>query len=471
MKKIYRVIIALLFSTALVKVLNFLKELEIAYFYGTSNELDYFNIILITPNLILSSIAPALGMVLVTYLANEEKVLKISIKEILFYIIIIFTTIFGINLILLLEDLIDFKSLLFSIVISFLFCIQVLLVYYLHCFGEFNKGSISSLIQILFNLVLILISIWYKSYLILVLGLGIGLIIQILYLIKTINKNKLLINKFETNKRNPFLNSFFSVLLGYGLIEITISIQKLFATKIEIEGIISSISYAYKVMNLPISIILFAVLSVVFPKMVDLNSERLNIIWKNLLLGIVSLILPAAVLFYLNSQIIIELLFGRGEFNQSSVNITSNQLKSFSLLLLPLAIYSSILRIHFLNKKWVKIYGSALSILCSLTIINIFSIYTTNYFLFSNSMFIAFLIGLLFSFKEIYVASRNKDILVILIFNVAYIIGFINLTDVPNLSNLIIGTLSYCLIYVIILKTTKNPFIEKIKVKKGEFNK
>ncbi|ARJ39569.1 hypothetical protein SporoP8_12200 [Sporosarcina ureae] len=187
-KTLFATIFGLLVSTTIVKVLNFLKELQISYFYGTSEIVDHFNILMLGPNISLSTIAPAFGLILVAYLSNEKKELIISYKEMLFFC----GTILLLFFISIISQTIYSGFSLFEISVSFfismLFLIQVLLIYYLHSFNAFNEGSISSMIQIIVNITVISLSFFMKSYLLLIVGLIIGLLIQIIYLFNKIIK-------------------------------------------------------------------------------------------------------------------------------------------------------------------------------------------------------------------------------------------------------------------------------------------
>ncbi|MFC7365196.1 MULTISPECIES: lipid II flippase MurJ [Bhargavaea] len=405
--KIFNLLLGLLFSTFLVKILNFFKEIQISYFYGTGEIIDKYNIIMIAPSIALSTIAPAFGLILVSRYTNGQK-LNIQKKEIIFFVA-------SVVLLCVISLITNFQSgnsfdWLVSLGISILFLFQVILVYYLHCFNEFNKGSFSSMIQIMTNLIVVGFSIVFKSYYILLIGLFLGIILQLLYLVGVIKVKNYTPNiEIKTLKEESFFHSFFSVVLGYGLIEILVSAQKFFATYYNEEGLVSAINYSYKVMNLPISILLFAVLSVLFPVMTRTNEGKLQEITKGLLSGISFVMLPIAILFYFFAEFIISILFERGSFNIDSVIVTGRQLKGFALLLLPLSLYSSLLRVVFVKKEWSYIYKSGVIILTSIILFNLISLYIQDVTLFTFTIPIAFYLGITISFWKVIASSLDKD--------------------------------------------------------------
>ncbi|WP_046174533.1 lipid II flippase MurJ [Domibacillus indicus] len=391
-KSLFSLIASLLASTVVIKVLNFAKEIEISYFYGTSYIADRYNLVMIAPNISLNTIGPALGMILVSYYSLNKKKIIIRQNEVIFLGIIL---IFLLGLSVVTQPLdrgANIWSVVLSYLISLLFLVQVLLVYYFHCFRRFDIGSKSSIIQIVLSIILILLSYWYMSYIILVLALLISLLAQIVYLIsKIIHHNLFIVFQLRKGFSFDFYHSFFSIVLGYGLIEILISIQKIFANYFEYEGLISAINYAYKIMNLPISIFLFAVLSVMFPEITKLRGkDKINKMYEDLVSGIFLIMFPCAIVFFYYSSFITSFLFERGNFDEQSIFLTSFQLKYFAFLLPMLAVYSAQLRILYVLKVWRRIYLSALMIISLTVIFNLVSLKIQSLALYSLSLSVAY---------------------------------------------------------------------------------
>ncbi|MEM1502839.1 lipid II flippase MurJ [Domibacillus sp. 8LH] len=392
-KSLFSLIASLLVSTAVIKVLNFAKEIEISYFYGTSYLADKYNLTMVAPNISLNTIGPALGMILVSYYSLNKKKIIIQQNEVRFLGIILVFILFLSIITQPSERGIDIWSMVFSYLISLLFLVQVLLVYYMHCFKRFDIGSTSSIIQIILSIILILLSYWYISYIILVLAILVGLIAQTIYLIyKIIHHDLFTIFQLEKGNLNRnFYHSFFSIVLGYGLIEILISIQKIFANYFEYEGLISAINYAYKIMNLPISIFLFAVLSVMFPEITKLREKnKINNMYENLVSGVLLIMLPCSIVLFYYPHFIISFLFERGNFDEQSLFLTSYQLKFFAFLLPMLAVYSAQLRILYVLKEWRRIYLSALMIISLTMILNLVSLKMQSLALYSLSLSVAY---------------------------------------------------------------------------------
>lgn len=462
-KNLFSIIATLLLSTTLVKVLNFLKEIQISFFYGTDNIVDQFNIIMIGPNLALSTIAPAFGLILVSYLSGEKKELILTVKELFFIgISIVFLFLVSITSQINYGD-INYIGVLFSIFISVLFFIQVITVYYLHSFQAFNQGSVSSIIQIIINILVISFSIFFKSYILLLTGLTIGLVAQLIFLFYVIKSRKLYSKLMIGNKENnDFYHSFFSIVLGYGLIELLISLQKSFAVGLKVEGLISAINYSYKVMNLPISIFLFAVLSVLFPMMNRVkNTMELNEISTKLLSGIAFIMLPFTILLFFHSEFIISVLFERGNFNHDSVSITSYQLKCFSLMLLPLSIFSAQLRVIYVKKEWKKIYYSALIIMLISISLNYLSVLHTNNLLFSLSLPISYSVAVIIILKGNIKQSVNRDLICTLLASSVILVLSILLSNYLFIED-IISMVIISVLYILIQFVLKNTMLLKL---------
>ncbi|ARJ39570.1 hypothetical protein SporoP8_12205 [Sporosarcina ureae] len=253
-------------------------------------------------------------------------------------------------------------------------------------------------------------------------------------------------------------------MMGFGLIEILISAQKIFAVSFDIEGLVSSINYSYKVMNLPISIFLFSVLSVLFPTMTKIKDQKeLDKIAINLLSAIFFVMLPFTVILFNYAEFIISILFERGEFGKQSVSITASQLKSFSLLLIPLSFFAAQLRIVFVQRKWSKIYYSGLMIITFSIVLNLIAIQYSSLILFSYSLPIAYISSIVIVFKKSLLLSINPDLIKTVIAVLTSIIVTMLINTFLQINQLIIIEICIMIgVYFIMQYLIKNTLLMKI---------
>lgn len=465
-KQLLNYIVILLFSTFVVRILNFIKEIQISYFYGTGSEVDNYNIVLIIPNIMLNSIGPALGLIIIALISKETKKIYLQKKDI-YFLTGIALVLFGATIILVK----DFQS--YSIyyvvlvnLLTLLYFVQVSLVYYLQSFNEFKIGSISSLLQIVMNIFILFISFYYIHSFVLIFSLIVGLLGQITFLIMfIIKKDYFYTISISSVKENDFIHPVMSMILGFGLVEIVLSSQKFFLSQTNVEGVISSLNYAYKIMNLPISIFLFAILTGLFPTLIKIKDKyEFQKYFKSTLNVILLLIAPISIYFYVFSYELVSFLFERGEFSSESTSLTSFQLKNLSLLILPLSILTIFLRFLYIEKKWSIIYLTTGLILLIHFITNISFIKLDLIEYSVLSIPVSFSIGLIFCYIKIKTSLFNFEQLKILIGAVLFTISALLLHGkVEGVLSLIFVSILLFSIYIVVQIFMKNKTISLLK--------
>ena len=166
--------------------------------------------------------------------------------------------------------------------------------------------------------------------------------------------------RFIFNFKNPAVlqvgKRFLPGMLGLSGLSLIGFINVYFSTWLE-EGAPSYIYYGDRLMEFPRALVAVSIGTALIPELTKLYSLKKISDFKNTisyyLRLLLFLILPCALIFLLLSQPIVELLFGRGEFDKQSVLKTSLVLKLYSVVL----IFSSITRIFSscffaINKNW-----------------------------------------------------------------------------------------------------------------------
>ena len=146
------------------------------------------------------------------------------------------------------------------------------------------------------------------------------------------------------------LRSMLPILLGLAVTQCYTIVNRIFASGMT-EGSISALNYANKVMNLPISLFVVAVITAVFPKMAEeagrQDEKALGVSLSRALTMILLLTVPATVGLLLLDQPIVELLFQRGSFDATATRMTADALFAMSPGLIFLAASMLMLRVFY----------------------------------------------------------------------------------------------------------------------------
>lgn len=215
---------------------------------------------------------------------------------------------------------------------------------------------------IVYNFFSILIILFFSAALstgAIVLGLLGGLMVQNIYLLFRI----LRYDPFKSFQLNIF-NKDTTTVLKAGAVIILIEIMNRSYFLIDRyvaldfgEGVISALNYSQVLVQLPESIVGFAIGAVMFPffsesSATDDDSRFSDIYYKTVIPALL-ISLPLALFFYHNAADLISLLFNRGRFDQNSVMITANVLKPYVISVAALFVISTSLRAIY-SKGWLK---------------------------------------------------------------------------------------------------------------------
>lgn len=194
-----------------------------------------------------------------------------------------------------------------------------------------------------------------------ILGIGIAIVIASLLklglhlglLYKNLSFSKLNVSK---DSKAQMLRLSIPLLAGVIFSQCSGIIDNNFASKLQ-EGAISSISYAKKIIELPIVILPYVLSIVVFPFFSEFSiknqTEKLHKLLTDTLYFLTILFLPLALYFVFNSYEIVELIFKRGAFDQNSVILTYKPLLIYSFGLVFFAI-EAILVIYYFSQADTK---------------------------------------------------------------------------------------------------------------------
>ena len=241
------------------------------------------------------------------------------------------------------------------IVFSYLFFVS-LYSYFMSVAQVFGRFFVPALAPAFFNLSLIFFALlpqkwWPFPSMALAWGVLLGGVLQLIpvwYLMKKLKWSPRLWSPRLSFQKNSalfkLLKRVFPSMLALSGLSFIGLINVYFAGKLE-EGANSYIYYADRLMEFPRSLIAVSLGTALIPELTrqytNNNREALKKTLNYYLRFLLFLSLPFALLFGLQADFIIQLLFGRGQFDQSSVGQTAEVLKIYTLLL----IFSSLARV------------------------------------------------------------------------------------------------------------------------------
>ncbi|PTE30926.1 hypothetical protein BUY94_12725 [Mammaliicoccus fleurettii] len=451
MKKIISNFLILLSTTLLVKILNFVKEVELSIFYGTGTIVDNYVKLSIFPNLILNSIGPALGIYFLTKITqSKNNTLAIDFKKIVLVSVLLLLLAISNSLYLTNEN---FTILINSNVLIFLYLIQVVLVYYHQSFENFKTGALSSSIQALIILIVIFIGYIMNLHDLIFYSITIALIIQITILcvsIKMRNYNVTIIN----SKDKDFFKGIISIILGIGLIEVLSFITKYFIGLFPDNGYLSIFNYSYKLANLPNSIIVFSFISIIFPKLSKISKGdiliKLNSKLTNVIISTLTLFSIVCIIF---SKSIVKLVYGNGVFSNKDLNLVSLTFDILMCVMIFVSVLTIQYRVLFLLKKFRIIIINSIFQITILVLLSVFSVQITNSYI---DLYYGILITTFLGVSINYLFINIKDIWIVLVTLVAILIILL-------LSNVLANCVIFVLFMIMLIIEMKN-------IKKGRFN-
>lgn len=364
--------------TVVSKCLGFLRDIVLAYFFGTSDVTDAFFVAQTIPEFLFSLVVQAISIGFIPiYVEIKEKkgqadansftnnVLKICL--ILCVALIVFVNLFTREIANIFASGFEGNKALLTvqftriIVFSMVFRI-VVSVYsaFLNANGHFTKPALNGVILDVVSIISIVVASFTASS-VLVYGIIIATALQFVVLLSSVARTKPMITFSLKGILNEdvrrMLKLFLPVIIGVGASQINVLADKTMASSID--GAIASLNYASKANYVLENVIILSLATVMFPlfsKNVATNDIAAfrNNVKKSV--DIVSFtMIPCAFLLFLFPDTIIKILFERGAFNASSLESTSYATKYYSIGLVFLAYNAIVTRALYAMKKMNKV--------------------------------------------------------------------------------------------------------------------
>lgn len=392
--EILRKTIQLIIVAFIAKGMGFIREVVLAYYYGTSYVSDVFVAVQNIPAIIFTVFGVAVTTGFIP-LYSEISV-KNGKEEADKFANNVFNIFFILSIILSLMGIVFSKQLVYLFAggfsnETFKLCnnftklviptsIAIILVYvynaYLQINGFFNQNS---LMNVPYNLVLILsiaVGFYSGNNYILAIGLLLASFSQLLYL-HILMKKKTDFKHSNYLKFNDKIILQMLILVGpvfisTGVNQINSIIDRSLASRL-IEGSVSALNYSNEVVCIITQVIILSLTTILYPKMTKLFSvgdEKKTNKFIEKYINIVSvLVFPLSVLIFYFSKEIIEILFGRGAFNQETVIFVSRALKIYSLGIIGAAFRDVLNKVFYSMKNTIiPMVNGIIAVICNIVL-------------------------------------------------------------------------------------------------------
>lgn len=356
--------------TIIVKITSLLKEIVFSYYYGASSITDAYIISLTIPAVIFALIGAgiATGYIPLYNKINSEKGKDAAIEftnNVLNFVLMICTAIVGL-VFLFTEPLIFLFASGFegeTLEMAILFTrISIVSVYFtgmlyimdanLQVNDAYKVPQLAVIPMILITTASIAVSATYGVY-ILVYGSVLAVIVQALIVIVYAYK-KGYYYKFKVNFKDFYLKRMIvlslPVIIGSSIYQLNIIIDRTIASQIA-EGGISALNYAFKIETFITGLFVVSIVTVMYPSIsrmaVAHNFKGMKEALSKSITAISLFVIPATVGVMIFSQPIIKLVFGRGEFGNEAVAMTSISLLFYSIGMIGVGIHSTLVKAFY----------------------------------------------------------------------------------------------------------------------------
>lgn len=369
MKKFKTSVFIVMVGTLLSKVLGLIREMLLAQKYGTGYISDSFILSLNIPTVIISAIATAVLTNYIPLFSKAEKESKEKATRFNGNLLIIF---FIISIILIVLFMIFTKPIVKIFAVGFdeegltylinlsritVFCMYfIILAHILKGYLEYRGKFIgTSLYGVLMNIGMIAGILFSTSekYQILAIGVLLGYILGFLLLFILSRKNgftaKLNID-FKDEYVKQLVVLTIPILLNDVVWQINGIVDKSISSTIG-EGYISAINYSHYIVDMVTSVFATSVVTVFFPNVIKLFNEKgIKVVkekTQTIIKVIVLISIPFTILISIYSKTIVKLLFFRGAFDESSLQITSLAVSVYAIAIVFVSFETILFKVFY----------------------------------------------------------------------------------------------------------------------------
>lgn len=361
--------IAITVITIICKCFGFVREMAIAYFFGTSNIVDAFLMASAIPGIFFGW----LGAIIIAYTPKFTEIKyrlglgesqKYSNNIITFVVVlsglcVLVTLLFGKKFIEIAAPgftgytfELTYYFLLIGIYAIFFKYISTILISFLDCNGKFLKSKISTLVVSSSQIIVILIAGLMKNANILIYSIIVSSVIQFLVLTifaKQENFSYRPTLKFDDNLKST-MTFVIPIFISSMIMQINTFVDKSFASSLA-EGSIAALNYADKIKVFLVSIFSIAIVTIIYPVLSKAVSEKrmddLKRIVAKAINMIVILFMPITAGALLLARPAMTVIYMRGQFDENSLNMTIIAFTMYAIGIMFIALRDVITRVFY----------------------------------------------------------------------------------------------------------------------------
>ena len=395
MKKIVVIIIILTFIS---KVLAFLGEISLAYFFGTSSQTDAFLVAFSIPTIIFELISsgilngyiPIYNQIKKDQLDNDTQKFTnnfINITLILSFFTFIFLFLFSPYLVKLFSwgfnsETLKMATFYTEILLFSIFPIILFSIFsgYLQVNQKFITIALANIPPNLMYVIAVYLAYKSKNFTLLVIISSLIVFVQFIFLVPSIIKSRykysFQINLKDKNLYN-LLRLSIPIIVGTSLEQINLLVDRTMASKLGI-GAITILNYSNRLNMAIYSLSIGAVLTILFPKLSLLTAEnkieklKQEIKYSINMILIFSFPIMLGIIFLSND--IINFIFGKGNLNNNTILTISKCFIGYSICFVVLCLRNLSIKIFYSFKEAkVPTINSAIGIFLNIVFNIIFS--------------------------------------------------------------------------------------------------
>lgn len=369
--KIFRVVGVVSILNILAMIFGFLRELTIGYTYGTSYQADSIITAFTIPNFLYIVIGGSINTAFISAYSKMNESRKWAFSQSVYTILLMTSTVITILFMIfprfwiklffggMSPEALNLTAKLFVITApATLFLVVSMLLSGLHnVHGNYRFTTFTTLI---FSVVYVSIGVLLTpvlaeySY---ALGASLGAFSFFAALAWRLRKRNIatlrpkLIKMPELKK---LLYLALPIMLGGATMQFYLIIQRVFAAGLD-EGAISAVNYTSKITQVPRSVIMASVTTVVYPMLAraagDRDFKKIDNAYRQGFRMLSVLLIPASVFLYIYAKEIITFVFEYGNFSSDSTRITYPLLQVFALSIFSLSLNTYITRFYYALEK------------------------------------------------------------------------------------------------------------------------
>lgn len=355
MKKVRISVIIIMLGTLVSKALGLVREVILAQKYGTGYISDSFILSLNIPTVLITSVAGAISTNYIPIFSRAEKESNEKAKKfngnllgvclIISIITIVIFLFFTKNIVNIFAVGFDELGLTYLVNLS---RITIFSIYFISSANIFKgyleyRGKFlgTSLYGILLNIGMILGILFSSTEKYILLGYGVlgGYILGFTMLALLARKNSFKAKpnvNFKDECLKILVTLTLPMILNDAVWQINGIVDKSISSTIG-SGYISAINYSHYIVDMISSIFATSIVTVFFPNIVkSFNESGIEIVKEKtckILRTILLVTIPVTILIILFAKIVVKVLFYRGAFNETSLNVTSTAVAIYSLAL------------------------------------------------------------------------------------------------------------------------------------------